>query len=127
MADALHKTKYFNFGCPELIIGTDHMPLLGLLADKHLDAIDNPRLVRLKQKTLGWMFTTVYIPGKLLGGTDALFRYSLRHCTEEEEFLATIHDSSLIGLLATVSLPPDNYLPRTQANPLLLDIDTRVV
>ena len=108
------------------------MPLLGLLADKHLDAIDNPRLVRLKQKTLGWMFTTIYIPGKLLGGTDALSSYSLRHCTEEE-VLATVHDSSLsdrqhlIGFLATVSLPPDICQPRTQANPLLLDIDTHLI
>ena len=52
--DALHKTKYFTLGCQKLILGTDHMPLLGLMANRNLDSIDNLRLVRLKQKTLGW-------------------------------------------------------------------------
>ena len=92
------------------------MPLLGLLADKHLDAIDNPRLVRLKQKTLGWMFTTVYIPGNLLGGTDALSRYSLRHCTEEE-VLATVHDRRLSDRQHLIGLSVQDCL--------LLDIDTQ--
>ena len=79
----LEKTKYFTLGCSQLLIGTDHKPLLNLLGDKHLDAIDNPRLVNLKQKTLGWQFKMVYIPGKMLGETDALSRYGVRHCTDE--------------------------------------------
>ena len=36
-ADALHKTKYFTLGCPKLILETDQMPLLGLLANRNLD------------------------------------------------------------------------------------------
>ena len=59
------------------------MPLLKLMANRNLDSIGNPRLVRLKQKTLGWRFTVVYIPGKRLGGTDALSRYGVRHCQTE--------------------------------------------
>ena len=38
VADALLKTKYFALDRPNLMVGTDHMPLLGLLAGKHLDA-----------------------------------------------------------------------------------------
>ena len=44
-----------------------------------------------------------------------------------------VHDNSLsvrqhlIGLLATVSLLPDNCQPMTQATPLLLDIDTHLI
>jgi hypothetical protein len=127
VADALNKTKYFTMGCPRLVVGTDHLPLLGLLTDKHLDAIDNPCLVRLKQKTLGWQFTTVYIPGKLLRGTDALSRYGVRHCTEEE-IHHIIHDDSpsdgrhLIGLMATAT--SNNTTPSL---PLLLDTDTHLI
>ena len=138
LADALHKTKYFTLGCPNLILGTDHMPLLGLLENRNLDSIDNPRLVRLKEKTLGWSFTVVYIPGKKLGGTDALSRYGVRHCqehTEDEDFQRQYSQSKqadhpadqpsirqhLIGLLASSSL-----VSRSThiAPPFLLDEDT---
>ena len=49
--NALHKTKYFTLGCPHLYVSTDHKPLLGLLENTDLDSIDNPRLVKLKEKT----------------------------------------------------------------------------
>ena len=52
-AYALQKTKHFTLGCPQLILGTDYMPFLGLLSNRNLDYIDNPRLVHPKQKTLG--------------------------------------------------------------------------
>jgi hypothetical protein len=93
----------------------------------YLDAIDNPRLVRLKQKTLGWQFTTVYIPGKLLGGTDALSRYGVCHCTEKE-FQHIVNDNSLsdrqhlIGLVATATTNP-----MTPVITLLLDTDTHLI
>ena len=45
---------------------TDHMQLLGLIANRNMDSIDNPSLVRLKQETLSWSFKVVYIPGKKL-------------------------------------------------------------
>ena len=102
VVNALQKTKYFTLGCPHLYVGTDHKPLLGLLsADTSLEKVDNPRLLRLKEKTLGWVFTTIYIPGKQLGGTDALSRYGVRHadCNEGSELGVRKH---LVGLLATV-------------------------
>ena len=101
VVNALQKTKYFTLGCPHLYVGTDHKPLLGLLsADTSLEKVDNPRLVRLKEKTLGWVFTTIYNPGKQLGGTDALSRYGVRHaeCNEGSELEVRKH---LVGLLAT--------------------------
>ena len=48
------------------MIGTDHKLLLGVLNDRSLDSLDNPRLIRLKEKTLGWRFKTIHIPGKKL-------------------------------------------------------------
>ena len=134
--DALQKKKYFTLGCPHLILGTDHMPLLGLLSNRNLDSIDNPRLVRLKQKTLGWQFTVVYIPGKKLGGTDALSRYGVRHCPQTVGEISSqpsvqssvrADDSTdqpsvrqhLIGLLASATL-----MSLTSPIPTLLDTDT---
>ena len=73
--NALEKTRYFTLGCSHLIIGTDHKPLLGLFKDRSLDGIDNPRLRRLKEKTFGWKFTMIHVPGRSHGGPDALSRY----------------------------------------------------
>lgn len=78
VADSLIKSKYFTLGCEKLIIGTDHKPLLGILNDKSIDNIDNPRLVRLKIKTLAWRFQVMHIPGKNHGGPDCLSRYGLK-------------------------------------------------
>ena len=111
------------------------MPLPGLLANRNLDSIDNPRLVRLKQKTLGWSFKVVYIPGKMLGGTDALSRYGVRHCLTNT-ISQLQHSPSqqlelpdgqpsvrqhLIGLLASSAAVSQ---PSHPAPPLLLDSDT---
>ena len=70
VADALKKTKYYTLGCPNLFIGTDHKPLLGIFSNRDLDAIDNPRIIKLKEKTFGWIFIPVYIPGKRIGGVS---------------------------------------------------------
>ena len=94
--DALKKTKYFTLGCPDLFIGTDHKPLLGIFANKDLDSIDNPRIVKLKEKTLGWSFTPVYIPGKKIGGTDALSRHGIREEHVMQEISLHKHLFSLI-------------------------------
>ena len=74
VVNALHKTRYFTQGCDKLVICTDHKPLIPVLTTKHLEDIDNPRLMRLVQKTLSWKFSAIHIPGRKLGGPDALSR-----------------------------------------------------
>ena len=104
--NALHKTRYFTLGCPHLYVGTDHKPLLGLLENTDLDSIDNPRLVKLKEKTFRWSFKITYIPGKQIGGTDALSRYGVI-AGEEGPDLGTVEEPSarkhLISLLVSAS------------------------
>ena len=102
--NALHKTKYFTLGCPHLFVGTDHKPLLGILNEAPLESLDNPRLIKLKEKTLGWIFKTIYVPGKELGGTDALSRHGVTH----EECVAT--RKHLISLLATHDFEDDDVV-----------------
>ena len=74
VVNALHKTRYFTQGCDKLLICTDHKPLIPVITTKHLEDIDNPRLMRLVQKTLSWKFSAIHIPGRRLGGPDALSR-----------------------------------------------------
>ena len=71
----LQKCKYFLLGCTDLIIATDHKPLLSILNDRCLADIDNRRLRNLKEKTLPFQFNIVHVPGKKHVGPDAASRY----------------------------------------------------
>ena len=75
---ALHQTRYYVLGCEDLIVATDHKPLLQILNDRSLTEIDNRRLLNLKEKTLGYRFTVVHVPGKRNLGPDAASRYPTR-------------------------------------------------
>ena len=75
VAWALKTSRVFTLGCPDLTIVTDHKPLLGILNERDLNSIKNPRLRRLKEHTLDFSFTIRYCPGKMHLGADALSRY----------------------------------------------------
>ena len=75
VASSLHKTLYYTQGCDKLLVCTDHKPLLGVLNDRELSTMTSPRLMRLKEKTLGWRLKIIHIPGRKLCGPDALSRY----------------------------------------------------
>ena len=71
---ALEHSHIFTKGCPNLIISTDHKPLLGILNDKPLEDIKNPRIVRMKERTLSYRYVMKYTRGKWNRGPDALSR-----------------------------------------------------
>jgi hypothetical protein len=73
VAWSLEKSKFFTLGCNNLFIATDHQPLLGLFG-KSLNDISNPRLRRIREKTLMFSFKVVYLPGKKNQGADAISR-----------------------------------------------------
>ena len=106
--------------------GTDHKPLLGLLSNKPLDAIDKPRLVNLKQKTLGWLFNIPYIHGKMLGGSDTLSRYGLRHCAYEH-IQNMIYDEDFHGSKHLNSLLTTADSDEEPSEPLFLNQDTDII
>ena len=59
IVDALDKARYFILGCPDLTILTvitDHKPLVKLFGDRSLNDIPNPRLLRLKERSLRYKF-----------------------------------------------------------------------
>ena len=74
VVNALQKTKHYTQGCDRLVVCTNHVPLVPVLSTKALENIDNPRLMRLVQKTLSWRFSVIHIPGKQLAGPDMLSR-----------------------------------------------------
>ena len=76
VVEGLNKAKHFIIGCDKLIVAVDHKPLLGLLNDKSLADIDNPRLVMLKEKTLWYNFEVVWVPGRVNSGPDCMSRMS---------------------------------------------------
>ena len=64
-------------GCPNLIVVTDHEPLELLFGDRDLSKISNPRLSRLKEKTLRYRFTVQHCPGKWHKASDDVSRNPL--------------------------------------------------
>lgn len=75
VAWGLEQTKYFTQGCDNLIIITDHKPLVKIFGDRTLDEIANSRLFRLKQRTLPWRFEIRHMPGKSNHAADATSRH----------------------------------------------------
>ena len=75
VAWSLEQTRFFTMGCNDLLVITDHQPLLKILGDRRLDEINNPRLFRLKQRTLMWNFEIEYQRGVKNQFADAMSRY----------------------------------------------------
>ena len=76
----LDNTKHYTLGNPKLLVATDHKPLLKILGDRKLEDIDNPRLLKLKEKTLRWHFQIQHVPGKIHVGPDTLSRREITTC-----------------------------------------------
>jgi hypothetical protein len=81
----LQQCRLFTLGCPNLIVATDHKPLTRILNERPLDAIENPRLLRIKEKTMMYDYKIVHVPGKSHMAPDAASRYptSSNICTSE--------------------------------------------
>ena len=75
IAWGLEQTKKFSLGCKDLLIATDHKPLVKILGDRTLNEITNTRLFRLKQRTLPWAFDIVHVPGRTNHAADATSRH----------------------------------------------------
>jgi hypothetical protein len=70
---ALDKCRFFLLGCEKFAIKTDHKPLVGVFA-KAIPNIDNPRLLRVREKTSAYSFSMSWVEGKDNVIADALSR-----------------------------------------------------
>ena len=85
--------------CHNLVVATDHKPLVKIFGDRTLDEIANPRLFRIKKRTLRWYFTAVHVPGKFNQASDAAFRRPLLKLQKDENFVE--EESSEESILAS--------------------------
>ena len=134
VAWSLEKCHMFIMGCPNpIIVATDHQPLVGILDDKDLSKIMNPRLFRIKEKTLRYNFKIQHCPGKWQKGADAVSRSpsstklafinafftssSSSEITDTEDIEALVQSvtiASLSGFKEANIISPD--MIRTEAN-----------
>ena len=126
----LEQTRYFTQGCNDLLVVTDHKPLVKILGDRTLDEIINTRLFRLKQRTLPWQFDIVHMPGLSNCVADATSRHpcdsSVLHHTDLESLLtegdrieyafnaAIVRETSDL-----ISLSWEEIAEKTNADPVL--------
>ena len=85
MAWCLQKAKHLLLGCQHFLLITDHKPLISIFSDKSLASIANPRLIRMKQKTLEFSFTIRHIPGYKMNATYTLSRYPANKPDKDDE------------------------------------------
>jgi hypothetical protein len=74
VAWGLENARMFILGCKELFVITDHKPFLGILKDRDLSSIPNPRICSLKERTFRYQFKIQHCPGKWNRGSDAISR-----------------------------------------------------
>ena len=110
VAYALHQTRYYVLGCSNLIVATDHKPLLQVLNDRSLSEINNRRLLKLKEKTIPFRFSIVHVPGSKNKGPDAASRYPAHMSTsggDHSQSAAIDEQSDVAEDSATVSAASD--------------------
>ena len=100
---ALEQSQYFTQGCNDLLILTDHKPLVNLFCDRTLDEISNPRLFRLKQRTLLWRFSIHHKPGKLNFAPDAMSRHPVDTVDNDNE-IDDIENSEILAGIRLVEV-----------------------
>ncbi|XP_064122700.1 uncharacterized protein LOC135226948 [Macrobrachium nipponense] len=125
----LKKVRLFLLGCPNLTMVTDHCPLVKLFGNRELKDISNPRLFRLKKKTLQYHFSIKYLPGKRNS------RYPSLRAKPEDEDLELSDDlmvamvTSLVAALEVedvVAMDQETVLSATRHDPVYQLLLTRV-
>ena len=75
VAWCLKKARLFLLGNAGFLLLVDHRPLVEILGNRALGDISNPRLLRLKEKTLPFDYRIKHLSGKKNMAADALSRY----------------------------------------------------
>ncbi|XP_076036799.1 uncharacterized protein LOC143022463 [Oratosquilla oratoria] len=103
---AMRKCKFYLTGLQHFSLVTDHRPLVPILNSYTLDANDNPRLQRLKEKIAAFTFTATWRPGKELCIPDALSRFPVQPTVDDDALDRETNFSvrSIVTLRAVESL-----------------------
>lgn len=110
---AMHKCGYYLKGLQMFDHVTDHRPLIPILNNYTLDAVENPRLQRLKEKLSPFIFTARWRAGKQLCIPDALSRHPVSHPTDEDDMLTDCSVQAAVAVRAVRSLAETDASPTT--------------
>ncbi|XP_045133033.1 uncharacterized protein LOC123517147 [Portunus trituberculatus] len=110
----MFKCGYYLKGLQTFEHVTDHRPLISILNSYTLDAVENPRLQRLKEKLSPFIFTARWRAGKQLCIPDALSRHPVSSPTDEANMLVDVSAHEAVAVRAIHSLAsPDDSQPAT--------------
>jgi hypothetical protein len=113
VAWALGQTKFFTMGCNDLLIIVDHKPLVKILGDRRLDEIENPRLFRLKMKTLMWRYEIEYQRGTRNPFADAMSRYPNMYAELASISMVDGQDGDECSLLSSIGIEMEKVVAVT--------------
>ena len=89
---AIKKSDFYLRGLPHFEIWTDHKPLVGIFS-KGLNDLDNPRLMRFREKIMFYNFSVKWVPGKTHYIADSLSFSPVFSAAELDEDPRDIEDS----------------------------------
>jgi len=81
---AMKKCKMYLLGLPSFTLVTDHQALVTILDRYTLDAVESPKLQRMKERLSPYAFKTVWRKGKDHRIPDALSRFPVSNPTEDD-------------------------------------------
>jgi hypothetical protein len=84
---AMNKCRLYLIGLPHFTLVVDHRPLIPILNSKGLDEIDNPRILRLREKIIAFSFETEWTNGKNHLIPDALSRAPVQDPDHNDQHL----------------------------------------
>ena len=119
---AMSKCRLYLIGLQHFTLMTDHRPLIPILNHYTLDAVENPRLQRLKEKVSSYMFTAVWRAGKQLHLPDALSRAPVSRPTQEDNIFCAESEAFLRTLITVNALTSEETSPPQTADRTLQDL-----
>ena len=123
---AMNKCRYYLLGLPTFELKVDHRPLVPILNDKQLYDIDNPRLMRLKEKILPYSFITDWVKGKDHHIPDALSRAPVKEPESEDKEVEVELSNLVIAQLQVCAAEIDEQFDledkNSQSDPILKEL-----
>ena len=86
---AIRKCRLYLSGLPTFTVMVDHQALVAILDKYTLDAIENPKIQRLKERLSPYSFTTTWRKGKDHAIPDALSRAPVNDPAKDDECVGT--------------------------------------
>ena len=112
---AMSKCRMYLLGLQHFTLMTDHRPLIPILNSYTLDAVENPRLQRMKEKVSQYIFSAAWRAGKFMCIPDALSRSPVTDPTPDDERLCASAASS-IRTVVTLNSVMASVEPLTQSD-----------